>query len=397
MNAKPLITLALAVLSVPLLCTSAEADLFTPETIRRFAPLLVVEKGEDNGPASAHWFLKRSILRFAESPPCPDATVYGGEWSRNAVARLGLSVSPRDRWRYRNRLGRSLCRHRGATLTVTDYTRPFDRGRAAGLHASEGFFLSFTGSAAGMAFSRDRRSREFKTAAPIYYDDGELSGRDGTRQRARRAYITYWFFYAYNDAPPIPLLWNHQGDWENMSLLFVQSTDSGEWILRRVAYAAHGAPEIRSASCSDPIRIGEPLDCPAPRVSWRGAPRLVGFVANGDHATYPSPGRHRLHLGVSDRTSSVDSGFSWPTWRALLPLESQLWAGFCGGWGKVGATVPVAGRRGWAEDRTGPLGPGCLDRRGRQRKTGRPVRWGISKSSTSDRGARPGSAIGVGL
>ncbi len=244
-----------------------------------------------------------------------------------------------------------------------------------------------------MDFTRDRASHEFVTAAPIYYDDGQLLRPGSGPQSPRLAYITYWFFYAYNDAPPVPFLWNHEGDWENMSLLFEQSPDPTHWVLKQVAYAAHGVPKAQTASCASVILATNPLQCPVPRALSHGTQRIVGFVANGDHATYSSAGSHPLH-GINDATSPPGTGFSWPTWKNLLPLESQGWAGFCGAWGRVGASIPGS-RALWAEDRTGPLGPGCLDDHESQRKTGRPKNWGTSKSSPADRRATPGTAIGI--
>lgn len=375
-------------------CTAAQADFFTPETIQRFAPLLVMQRDEDNGPAGAQWFLDHSTLKFAESDPCSDETVYGGPWSETAIARLGPMVSPNARWLYRNKLS-PLCHHSGATYSTTDPTRPFDSHHTAGLDPREGFFLNFAGPDSGVPFSKAGENREFKSSASIYYDDGRLFG--GEAGRLHLAYITYWFFYAYNDAPPVKFLWNHQGDWEDMSLLFEQSTgDSRQWILRRVAYAAHGKPKVRTSSCPGSVRSAQPLNCPVPRESWRGMSRLVGFVANGDHATYSSPGPHPLHAGVGDDTSPIGSGFAWPTWQTLLSLEVQPWAGFCGAWGTVGGSLFGTGLA-WAEDRTGPLGPGCLGPGERQLKTGRPGGWGRSKSSSADKRARSGHAIGVGL
>lgn len=372
----------------------AAADFFTPETIKRFAPLLVIQKQEDDGPASAQWFLERSALRFAETAPCRDETIYPGPWSERQAARLGLLARSKNRWRHRNKK-LPFCGHSGATLTVTDYTRPFDRRDEGGLNADEGFYLDFSGSRSGMDFTKDKTSHEFLTASPVYYDDGRLR-QVGSNRRRPLAYITYWFFYAHNDAPPARLLWDHQGDWENMALLFERSADRSEWVLQQVAYAAHGTPQAHNAACPGDVLAADPLACPAPRASSQGVSRLVGFVAKGDHATYPAPGPHKVLPRVNDHTSGLGSGFAWPTWTALVPLESQPWAGFCGAWGKVGGSIPGTGWA-WAKDRTGPLGPGCLNGKQQQRKSGRPNRWGTSRSSLGDRRAKPGIAVGTGL
>jgi hypothetical protein len=380
------------VLAASVHCSAAYADFFTQQTIQRFAPLLVIYAGEDNGPASAPWYLDRSSLWFSESAPCTDKEVFPGPWTASAIAKLGLQVPKASRWQYRDKRF-PVCKHDGATLFATDHTRPYDSGRPPGLNRDEGFYLAFDqshGATGGMPFTRDGASHEFKTQAPVYYDDGELLNDDGSDADPRRAYISYWFFYPYNDAPRVPFLFDHQGDWENMSLLFENSSNGSSWTLQAVSYSAHGAPKGVSADCPATTYSSEPLSCQAPRTPWAGVPRLVGFVANGDHATYPSPGPHKLHGPVADRTSSVESGFSWPTWQTLIPLESQGWAGFCGAWGDVaGPFLPSA------KDRTGPVGPGCLDRQERQLKPARPKSWGVSRSSPQDRSATPGQATGT--
>lgn len=351
-----------------------------------------MHSAESKGPASAQWFLDRSSLWFSESVPCHDRKIFPGPWSASAVGKLGLQTSMADRWQYRNR-GLPVCSRNGATLFATDYTRPYDSGRASGLNRDEGFYLDLNpdrGAVGGMPFTKDAGSHEFRTRAPIYYDDGQLFTGGGSVGQPRRAYISYWFFYAYNQAPPFRLLFDHEGDWENMSLLFEKSPDSYLWTLEAVSYSAHGAPKGSDASCSATVYVSEPLSCPAPRTTWAGLPRLVGFVAKGDHATYASPGAHRVRGPVNDHTSSLGSGFSWPTWQNLQPLESQGWAGFCGAWGDVASPIAPFGK-----DSTGPLGPGCLDERERQQKSARPRSWGVSRSSSKDRNATPGQAIGI--
>ena len=131
-------------------------------------------------------------------------------------------------------------------------------------------------------------------------------------------------------------------------------------------------------------------------MDWQGTTRLVGYVAKGDHGTYPSAGKHHVLPLIEDQTSPIGEGFSWPTWQMLVPLESQPWAGFCGAWGKVGKSIPGTDLFG-ASERTGPLGPGCLAGGQRQYKTGRPRPWGASRSSPADRAAQVGTAVGVGL
>ena len=127
-------------------------------------------------------------------------------------------------------------------------------------------------------------------------------------------------------------------------------------------------------------------------MSAKDVRRLVGSVGNGDHATYSSPGDHDIAGPADDHTSSLAVGFSWLTWQALLPLEPEGWAGFCGAWGTVGSQFPQPF---FAGDRTGPLGPGCRDDEGRQLKLGRPRAWGSSRAQLVEPSAVPGQAVGV--
>ncbi|HEX6754303.1 MAG TPA: hypothetical protein VF093_12055 [Solirubrobacterales bacterium] len=373
-------------------CSMASADFFNQDTIQRFAPLLVMDSREDNGPSSAPWFIDRSRLAFSEHGFCENETVYAGPWTVSATRRLGLLVPRESRWQYRTKQS-LLCNRSGPVLLATDYTRPYDSHRHSSLHKSEGFFFTanLTGAKGGMPFTQTD-NHEFVTQAPIYYDDGELFNENGSRKNPKRAYISYWFFYPFNDAPRAKFLFNHQGDWENISLLFLRGSDS-LWTLEEVSYSAHGAPKPIAATCPAAPPDGDRLTCPVPRTTWAGQSRLVGFVADGSHATYSSSGPHPIHSAhglATDRTSSISSGYSWPTWKNLLPLEAQGWAGFCGAWGNVGKSYLP-----FPADRTGPLGPGCLDEEERQRKRGGPGSWGVPRSSPGDRAATPGEAIGV--
>jgi hypothetical protein len=78
--------------------------------------------------------------------------------------------------------------------------------------------------------------------------------------------MTYWFFYPYNDAPG-PGNFNHEGDWERVTIQFDQNQQPTE-----VRYSAHRDHVTRS---------------------WEDAPkeggRPVVYVAKGSHANSPEP------------------------------------------------------------------------------------------------------------
>lgn len=346
-------------------------NFFDQPTIDYFAPVLEMYHSEDNGPASGKWFLDRADLEFSHEPVCGSQPVWNRGWGDEAISRLGhggFRVALKE-----GRDCRPDPRHR---FTSSDYTRPYDKGRPAVLGPKQGFYLDVCAGHPPRPACDDRwkgglgdevaDDHTYQTRAPVYYDDGALSHPAGTPDRA---FISYWFFYAYNDGPrPVGL--NHQGDWENMSYLFEDSGDGVDFQLKAISFSAHGAPQ--------PI-----ASVFAPRVSWAGNRRYVGYVADGSHATYDTPGKHAIRYhGVQiayDLTDRVGVGKAWPTWTGLRQLRSQGWAGYCGAWGSVALSVEQL-----ATDRSGPLGPGCLDAAGHQRKTGRPPGWGTSTEPNGD-------------
>ncbi len=225
---------------------------------------------EDNGPSSAPWFLDRSRLVFSErGPACKDESVYDGPWTATATRKLGLLVRGGSRWRYQTQ-ETLLCRRSGLVFLATEHTRPYNSNRPPGLHRDEGFYLSAKldrGDKGGMPFTKRTSSREFVTDAPVYYDDGELFSQSGSAKNPRQAYISYWFFYPFNDAPRAGVLFNHQGDWENISLLFQQDAGGSlVWTLRRsptrpMELPKRSVPRVRSplpAKAFCPVLSPEP-------------------------------------------------------------------------------------------------------------------------------------------
>jgi hypothetical protein len=340
-------------------------NFFDQASVDYFAPLLEMYHSEDNGPASGKWFLDRADLEFSQAPDCGYEQIWTGGWGDEAIAGLGHGG-----FRTRLKDGGGCEPNRRHTFDTSDYTRPYDEKRPAALGRQQGFYLDVCPAdhkrpacnarwkeGLGDSVADDHT---YQTIAPVYYDDGALTHPAGT---PARAFITYWFFYAYNDGPrPVGL--NHQGDWENMSYLFEDSGDGVNFQLKEISYAAHGAPE--------PIARAA-----APRANWAGNNRYVGYVADGSHATYSSSGNHAIKthgLPIAyDKTDAIGVGKAWPTWLGLRQLPGQGWAGYCGAWGSI-----ANDSRAFASDRSGPLGPGCLDSAGHQRKTGRPPAWGVS-------------------
>jgi len=206
--------------------------------------------------------------------------------------------------------GWPLCPAGGPQWSSSELTRPFDKQNALP-NQPEGFFLNFPNEGRGGS----------GTGAPVYYEF-----RDRTA-------VTYWFFFAFNDAPGGAFT-DHEGDWERISIqlgdaeLHRRAEPESDNRARRVALFAHDG------------------DCVVPwsRVErFRGHP--VVFSGAGTHASYPTPGNFPLPFGFTDKAAG--GGRQWKTWGNPLDVTRQAWYGFGGAWGEVGNY----------RETTGPLGP----------------------------------------
>ena len=131
--------------------------------------------------------------------------------------------------------------------------------------------------------------------------------------------VSYWWFLGFNDGQTAFDMFNHQGDWEHVTLKVRRGRIRGVW------FSQHGVPKYRERS----------------KLKWHNR-RVVVYCAKSTHASYEKTGSFRL--GVDD---TAEGGVRWFTWRHLLPLRDQPWKDFAGAWGEVGALPET----------TGPLGP----------------------------------------
>ena len=257
-------------------------------------------------------FIDQSSLRWAHDENCPDHEVAGnGDVDAGRLGSGGYS--------HRAALPPGgLCSHHGPDYQSDDFTRPRDsgHGRNGTPPTDEGFFLDFTG---------DRHGQGVR--APVYYE------------YSPKQYVTYWFFYAFNDAPSSPSTFgDHEGDWERVT---VRLNDRNR--ATHIAYFQHdGDPCV--------------LRWSSRRVRKRGGHPIV-FSAKGTHASYPRAGRYPLPGPPEDEASH---GRTWPTYRSLQNARSQPWFNFGGAWGQVGEL----------KETTGPLGPSAA-------KGAVPDDWGV--------------------
>ena len=247
------------------------------EAVKAYAPVVHLHESDTSRPMNANDFISRSELRWDHEGRC---------YSDSHVARpVDARTLGTGGYRHQKK-GGAFCKHGGREYNSAEKTRP----KGGGVAGDDGFFLDL---------DNDARGGE-GTTAPVYYD------------YAAGAWITYWFFYGYND---FTARFNHEGDWERLSVYLDRNNRA-----IGVYYSAH------HGGC----RIGKPTGRP------------VAYAAKGSHANYPKPGTY-----TSGQDHASDQGPAWSTQNRLARLSAQPWYGYGGGWGEVGEF----------SDTTGPLGP----------------------------------------
>jgi hypothetical protein len=275
------------VIAVPALVPTAAAEEHGREAVwQRYAPLVYLHPDDPIRPMAASAFLAGSRFRWSHDGGCGD---------HQLAAAGGVDPVALGSGGYLHQESDVICRHTGKQWSSREFTRPRQDGGPSG---GEGFFLDL-----------DNALRPGEgTGAPVYYD------------YSPGAYVTFWFFYGFNDAPT--QFADHEGDWERISIRL----DAGDRPTA-VAYFQH------SGHCVLP---------------WGDAPhdgdRPVGYSAIGSHATYSTVGDGN-DRSAGDR--DTEAGPQWRTWENLLPVREQGWYGYGGAWGEVGEL----------EYTTGVLGP----------------------------------------
>jgi hypothetical protein len=262
-----------------------------PAAIARYAPLVYLAPGEAYTPMSASTFVAQSSLSWARDTGCPDATV--AERTHVDVQRLGSGG-------YQHQIADALCVDHGVQHLSDELTRPRQSGKGS-VPEGEGFFLNFPNTQrAGQG-----------TSAPVFYE------------YSAHKYVTYWFFYGFNDAPAPINSFDHEGDWERISVQ-LDAQDSAV----TVAYYEH------DGYCT----------LPWSQAGQQGGHPLA-YSARGTHATYARAGSFPIAGGLA--TDTTGRGAGWETYLSLADARAQGWYGYGGAWGEVGE----------GSDSTGPLGP----------------------------------------
>src|SRR6185436_4261390 len=192
--------------------------------------------------------------------------------------------------------------------------RPRDKKGSGG---SEGFFLDVA--------DDHRKSRKPGNNGPMYFEAKD------------RHYITYWFFFAFNDGPAShpDAFDDHEGDWERICIRLDSNNRATE-----VAFYQHDGHK---------------------KMKWQDVEKSgthpVVYSAKGSHATYDSEGPKDIHFKGRKVPVVHDTANKGSMWIAqsnpaqgqpgLVNVRDQAWYGYGGAWGTVGAKG----------ENTGPQGP----------------------------------------
>ena len=261
----------------------------------RFAPMVWLAAGDENGPMDASRFVAGSDLLFRGV--CGD---------RPDVQRVASDVDERK-----------LGGHDGA------YT-----ARECGSAESEPEVASdsFTGSAESPGFyldlgDEDDLRRGDGPSAPVYwqfYDKGD----------GHTTAFVYWLFYGYND-----FVNNHEGDWERVAVQVKDGEPDG------LTFWKHEEGPCRVAWDEVDERDGHP----------------VTYAATGSHGSYPWEGSYDATAQGPDAfqpvTDTTSQGTEWPTWEHARSVVEQPWWGYRGHWGDQKGVPGANGPRGPHPDR----------------------------------------------
>jgi hypothetical protein len=272
------------------------------DALRLYAPVVFMATQEANRPADADEYIRNSSLRWShDSGRGDDLIAAVGKVNARSLGNGG----------YKHQTEGVVGGPKGPQIPSNADVRPHDKRGAGG---SEGFFLDLD--------NKHRASQKSGTDAPVYYEAVD------------RHYITYWFFYAFNDGPTqgkLDKVDDHEGDWERICVRLDSNNRATE-----VAYYQHEGHKT---------------------LPWRSVPKSgethpVVYSARGSHASYESAGAKPIYKEIKGKqiqiaTDQASRGTQWSTEQHLTDARSEDWYGYGGAWGEVGD----------AEMTTGPQGP----------------------------------------
>jgi hypothetical protein len=281
---------------------SAPRPLTLEEATSHYAPLVYLARNEANRPANASEYIANSSLNWSHDS--------GRKDQKNIAKKHHINEGLLGSGGYKGQTEGLIGGPGGPEIPSNADVRPKDKKGAGG---SEGFYLNLD--------NANRASRKSGLDAPVYFE------------AKNHHYITYWFFYAFNDGPTqgkADGVDDHEGDWERICVRLDGNNRATE-----VAYFQHEGHKT---------------------MPWSAVPKSgshpIVYSAKGSHASYTTPGpkpiyKHTFAGNVKIATDQPSAGKQWHTQQHLLDAHKQAWYGYGGAWGEVGDT----------EISTGPQGP----------------------------------------
>ncbi len=254
-------------------------------------------------PSSVDWYLPKVRMRF-DHAGCPDDS--SNILNVGAITFANIHAQSH----FTKATGLGLCRHN---------TGLADQRFSNKKHLE--FFLQAENDALVHAGVPPARSSEWRTYIQVRKSsyvrgDGKAAAYD----------LQVWYFFPYNDFVASA---NHEGDWEHMTLSI-----SADYKLVSVFYATHD-----NGKRVDDLTTLEIVE----------GTHVVGYIADGSHATYPKVGTHATSVPtVNDHTYA--GGPVWRSWTNYANLGQigkilggQTWAAYGGRWGEVGESSVTSG------------------------------------------------------
>lgn len=331
-----------------------------------FAPLVHLHADERWLPMSARGFVDHSVLYWSNrGGDCDRVPIASGRRSERA-ADGGLErirderLARLDPYAHRQT---ARCAPAAGTFRADQLTRPYAGGkpRPAALARRHGFYLDLDDDVRrGHDEIDDEGPQAYLRNVPVYVDSQRVSLTADERAQLPAGetatgglVLTYWMLYGLSEPPgPDPAMnaFVHEGDWERISvrLAKLEPQDSDRYLPLSARYHYHDHSREIPWYAVRRVVGGTGAD-------QGGATHPVVYSAEGSHASYWRAGRYeavyepggRRLLAVHDDAIACPDCPQWHTWKLTRPVRAELWYGFGGAWGKVGASAAT----------TGPLGP----------------------------------------
>jgi Tol biopolymer transport system component len=293
--------------------------------------------------------LTTSSLPLADFGPSARQTVSSAGFDLAAKFRPLLRFDSSEHWRpqdidsFLSEGGHKSCPDRVSPASCIDASRPTDLTRFGATTA----YLDIAGTEVD----------DYRSSVPACVSDDVWDCGGGTRSAiyyhtvrspGGYDYLDYWWFYRFNNVPDvIPGAFDHEGDWEGMSVA-PSRVDPATFDYASFAQHTGWYSYLReNLRCDD----GEWGSCG--EEDAKEGRRLQVYVANGTHASYPFPCSESLdppHLCFQQDGNRPELGYDgareWAnnpddaTALALHPFPSApSWTAWAGRWGasQVGA------------------------------------------------------------